>query len=209
MENSSCKVYQFRIRLIGVSPMVWRRIHVKDSTSISELHYILQALMEWDDIHLNQFKIRGKSYGVFHNGGINFDDDPDKVPLNSFNFRINEKFIYEYNFTDDWEIEIRLEKMLPEQTEASYPKCTAGSRIAPPEEIGGAWAYMAAKDNFPSWQAEKKFVKYLLKWRNGKITFEGVKAKLETLKYYFDGNLFKAANATQNMQKYLLERMAG
>lgn len=66
--------------------------------------------MGWDDEHLNQFIIRGKSYGVYHNGGISFSDNARQVHLSNFQFRLNEKFTYEYNFFDHWEHEIRFEK---------------------------------------------------------------------------------------------------
>jgi hypothetical protein len=59
--------------------------------------------MGWEDYHLNQFKIRQSLYGVYHIGGMNFLDDPREVYLKDFDFRINEKFIYEYNFPVPWE----------------------------------------------------------------------------------------------------------
>ena len=143
METSACgKVYQFRVRLLGVSPMIWRRVKLKDTTTIRELHYIMQSLMDWSDDHLNQFKIRSKSYGVYHGCGIIFDDSPDNVQLKDFNFMKTEKFIYEYDFTDNWRIELRLEEILREDPENQHPLCTGGSRIAPPEDCGGTWSFM-------------------------------------------------------------------
>lgn len=77
--------------------MIWRRLLVKSNSTISDLHYSIQIAMGWDDEHLNQFIIRGKSYGVYHDGGISFSDNSKQVHLNDFQFRPQEKFTYEYN----------------------------------------------------------------------------------------------------------------
>jgi hypothetical protein len=69
----------------------------------------LQIAMGWDDEHLNQFRIHGKSYGIAKIGGISFSDDPDSVRLKDLGLRINERFYYEYDFTDGWQHEVRLE----------------------------------------------------------------------------------------------------
>ena len=110
---SPVEIYQLRIVLKDVSPLIWRRILVTNSTSITDLHNIFQIILEWSDDHLNQFTIHGKIYGVYHDGGVSFSDDPSSVYLKDFQFRPNEKFKYEYNFTDGWEYEIRFEKTLP------------------------------------------------------------------------------------------------
>jgi Plasmid pRiA4b ORF-3-like protein len=69
-------VYQLKVALIGISPMIWRRLQVSGDSTLADLHYILQIAMGWSDDHLNQFTIHGKQYGVYHSGGISFRDDP-------------------------------------------------------------------------------------------------------------------------------------
>ncbi len=41
------KVYQLRVSLRGISPMVWRRLLATSDTSIAHLHAILQVAMGW------------------------------------------------------------------------------------------------------------------------------------------------------------------
>jgi hypothetical protein len=53
-------IYQLKIVLTGISPMIWRRLLVRSSTTIAELHYIIQIAMGWEDEHLNRFHIYGK-----------------------------------------------------------------------------------------------------------------------------------------------------
>ena len=68
--------------------------------------------MNWTDSNLHQFIIYGKSYGVAHDGGMTFSDDPSQIFLSDFKFCLNERFTYQYNFFVHWELEIRLEKKL-------------------------------------------------------------------------------------------------
>lgn len=60
------EIYQLRIWIKGISPMIWRRLLVKSDSTTADLHHTIQITMGGDDDHLNQFIIRGKSYGVYH-----------------------------------------------------------------------------------------------------------------------------------------------
>jgi Plasmid pRiA4b ORF-3-like protein len=103
------EVYQLRIRLCAISPLIWRRILVRSDTSIAFLHHIIQLAFGWIDSHLHRFVIHGKSYGIAYIGGITFTDDPRQVRLADFPFRPNERFAYAYDFCDLWRHEIRVE----------------------------------------------------------------------------------------------------
>ncbi|MEM6846158.1 MAG: plasmid pRiA4b ORF-3 family protein [Bacteroidota bacterium] len=133
--------YQFKIHLKGVSPMIWRRFQVRADMTIAELHYVVQLVMGWQDTHLNCFKIYGKDYGVFHSGGLPFDEDPMSIRLRDLRLRVNTKFTYEYDFSEDWQHVIRLEKILPVGTAMECPVCIAGKRACLPEDIGGPDRY--------------------------------------------------------------------
>ena len=148
-EAHPVSVYQFKVMLRGVSPMIWRRILLRSDQTIADLHYAIQIAMGWSDSHLHRFRVHGKDYGVAHEGGIWFDDNPERVYLSDFRFRLRERFLYEYDFYDLWEHEIRLEKILPWNGRLC-PVCTGGRRLAPPEDCGGAGAYMEQGD--PRWQ---------------------------------------------------------
>jgi hypothetical protein len=69
-------VYQFKVVLRGVSPMIWRRLLLRSEHTIADLHYAIQIAMGWSDAHLNRFHIHGKDYGVAHEGGLTFSDNP-------------------------------------------------------------------------------------------------------------------------------------
>jgi hypothetical protein len=74
-------VYQFKVVLRGISPMIWRSLLLRSDHSIADLHYTIQIAMGWSDSHLHRFRIHGKDYGVAHEGGLTFSDDPDGVRL--------------------------------------------------------------------------------------------------------------------------------
>jgi hypothetical protein len=91
-------VYQFKVVLRGISPMIWRRLLLRSDQSIADLHYTIQIAMGWSDSHLHRSHIHGKDYGVAHEGGLTFSDDPERVRLIQFDFRLRERFLYEYDF---------------------------------------------------------------------------------------------------------------
>ena len=141
-ELKPAPIYQLKVWLQGISPMVWRRLLVRSDSTIADLHYTIQIAMGWSDVHLNRFHIHGQDFGVYHDGGICFSDNPEKVPLSAFGFRTRERFFYEYDFDDEWLHEVRIEKHLPLDPKKTYPVCIDGKHAAPPEDFGGAQAYM-------------------------------------------------------------------
>jgi hypothetical protein len=92
-----------------MNPPIWRRLHVPSDSSIATLHQLFQIAFDWSDFHLHRFVIRGKEYGVSRMGCTTFTTDARKVLLSQFGFRINERFLYEYDFGDLWQHQIRFE----------------------------------------------------------------------------------------------------
>src|SRR2546428_9995431 len=56
-------VYQLRIVLREISPLIWRRLLVCSDTTLAHLHTILQIVFTWSGEHLHTFHIHGKDYG--------------------------------------------------------------------------------------------------------------------------------------------------
>jgi hypothetical protein len=131
-EQAAVQIYLFHVLLLTISPAIWRRFFIRSDSTIADLYYILQIVMGWDDEHLHQFSIHGRHFGVEHIGGIDFTTDPKKIYLRDFNFRPRERFLYEYDFNDYWQLQIRLEQMLPFNPAKTYPFCIAGARKTPP-----------------------------------------------------------------------------
>jgi hypothetical protein len=140
--------YQLHVSLIGISPMIWRRLVVSGDSTIEDLHYILPIAMGWSDDHLNRFTIHGKNYGVSHPGGIWFSDDPSDVRLGDFQLREREKFLYEYDFNDRWRYQIRVEAIAHSDHPLAAPVCLAGKRATPPEDCGRPEVFLAKRQHY-------------------------------------------------------------
>ncbi|MDQ2904420.1 MAG: plasmid pRiA4b ORF-3 family protein [Chloroflexota bacterium] len=164
--NTAVEVYQLRVWIRRISPQIWRRLLVRSDSTIAELHEILQVAFSWSDEHLHQFLIRGKPYGIGRIGGILFDDNPRQVRLRDFHFRLKETWLYEYDLTDWWQHEIRLEQVLPFDPAKRYPLCIAGQRRGPLEDCGGAFAFMELQDEHPQWKIMPQFAQLLLDHRD-------------------------------------------
>ena len=54
------QVFQFKIELLEISPLIWRRIQVPGDYNFWDLHVAIQDSMGWLDYHLHHFEIRGK-----------------------------------------------------------------------------------------------------------------------------------------------------
>jgi len=135
-EGAMPSVYQLRIVLRGISPLIWRRLLMRAEDSIADLHAALLIAFGWDGTHLHRFVIHGREYG---------DDsvlDPREVRLCDLGLRVGERFRYEYDLTDDWLHDIRLEAIHEAHPGRRYPVLTGGQRSAPPENCGGARAFL-------------------------------------------------------------------
>jgi Plasmid pRiA4b ORF-3-like protein len=146
--SSEPSVYQLRVVLRAVSPLIWRRVLVRSDTTIADLHMTLQTTLGWTDEHLNRFVIHGREYGVGHDGGIGFRDNPRHLRLADLGLRVGERFLYEYDFTDGWQHDVRLEQILPLEPGRRYPACIGGRRAIPPEDCGGPWAFLELRQRF-------------------------------------------------------------
>lgn len=148
--SGSDEIIQLKIRLLGISPMIWRRVLVPVSIGVRELHGIIQVAMGWEGIHLYEFDIRAVRYGSLEL----FAANPD-LPLSGFAFRQNEAFSYVYDMGDHWAHEIRIETFADVDTKKKYPSCTGGSGACPPEDCGGVEGYLHRReeaDGYDAWQ---------------------------------------------------------
>jgi Plasmid pRiA4b ORF-3-like protein len=141
-------VYQLRVVLRGVSPLIWRRLLVCSDSTTADLHATLQIALDWSDEHLNRFVIHGREYGVSHLGGLGFRDDPHQVRLADLGLRVRERFLYEYDFTDGWQHDVRIEQIVPLVPGRHYPACIGGRRRVPPEDCGGPWAFLELRQRY-------------------------------------------------------------
>lgn len=146
------RVYQFKITLKRIRPPIWRRIQVPETYTFWDLHVAIQDAMGWWDDHLHEFEITDP----ITKEEISIERFNRKKPLlpwekralSEYSCKIADYFseqnptaTYTYDFGDNWEHTIKLEKILPRKEGVDYPICVAGRRACPPEDCGGAWGY--------------------------------------------------------------------
>jgi hypothetical protein len=138
--DASEEIIQLKVRLLGISPMIWRRVVVPTTITLRELHGVLQVAMGWEGIHLFLFYVYTVRYGSFELHAAT----PD-VSLQEFGLRKNARFSYIYDMGDHWEHEIRVEAINP-PAKQHYPTCIGGSGACPPEDCGGVDGYLERRD---------------------------------------------------------------
>lgn len=121
------RFYFIKIAIRGVSPMIWRRLRIPGTASLAMLHNCIQIINGWDDSYLNQFRIFGKDYGVYHDGGISFNDNARTIYINDFEFDVDDKFTYEYNFFEHIIHDIRIENIKNLPITKNIIICMSGS----------------------------------------------------------------------------------
>jgi len=131
-------VLTLKVTLRGSSPPIWRRLEVPADITLDRLHAVLLTAFDWDGGHLHVFEAGGESYGAYdpelgHRGerGVGL---ARLAPVGA-------SLRYTYDFGDDWEHVIAVEKRMPAQEDAAYPRCTGGRRAAPPDDCGGVRGY--------------------------------------------------------------------
>ena len=146
--DAAC-IVQVKAWLLGISPMVWRRLLVPDTCILRELHGVIQVAMGWEGIHLYQFCLRARRYGSWEVSA----SSPD-VTLAALKLRKGARLTYEYDLNIPWRHEVRIEEnRLDAVPGKPYPNCVAGDGACPPEDCGGPRGYLAGLDAASSWDA--------------------------------------------------------
>jgi len=132
-------IYQIKVGLRGATPPIWRRLEVPADISLARLHSVIQIAFAWDDSHLHVFET---PYGSFGSAGTDLGYRAEtSATLEQVAPAVNSTLRYTYDFGDDWDHDIRVEKVLDRDETARYPRCTGGRRAAPPDDCGGVWGY--------------------------------------------------------------------
>jgi hypothetical protein len=138
-------IMQVKVWLVGISPMIWRRVLVPTPFTLRELHGAIQVVMGWEGLHLYQFRLRAARYGSWELAA----SSPD-VTLAALRFRKGARFLYEYDLNIPWRHEVRIEDRLEPEAGKTYPVCAGGGGACPPEDCGGPADFMTRRDDMLS-----------------------------------------------------------
>lgn len=161
--------YTLRIDLVNSKPPIWRRIGVDSQITLGMLHEVIQAAFGWTDSHLHAFQIGSDEFGdPDHDstGDLEFIDER-KVRLDQL-VGPGDKFTYCYDFGDDWEHRIKVEKSEPMETAPlSHAWLITGKRACPPEDVGGIWGYEEFLDTISNPKTAE--AQEMLEWAGGEF----------------------------------------
>ena len=136
-------IYQLKITLKVLRPLIWRRFQVQGDYTLDRLHRVIQRVMGWTDSHLHEYIVRGRHYGT----PSDESEGPPVVSERSARLcdvapREKARFVYVYDFGDDWQHDLLVEKIVAPQAGQRYPVCLAGQHACPPEDCGGYPGYI-------------------------------------------------------------------
>lgn len=136
-------IARLRIILNDVDPQPMRHIEVPLKIRLDRLHEVIQAAMGWTDTHLYEFRVGDAGWGApdpdgFYDGPM----DAKKMTLEMMIDQTGTRTIqYVYDFGDDWDHSIRIERVNDAAPGMTYPRLLKASGACPPEDVGGAWGY--------------------------------------------------------------------
>ena len=112
---------------------------------LRRLHDVIQAVFDWRDYHLHQFEVGDRLYGApeYDDGdltGKRLHSDRN-VRLGALLDRGVERFVYRYDFGDDWVHVVTVDGVRDPDAGVEYPVLVDGARRAPPEDCGGPFAF--------------------------------------------------------------------
>jgi len=126
------KYFDLKITLNGTEPAVWRQIHVPCDAVLGELHALIQMAMGWENSHLFEFVIGGKSFA------LDPDESDDFLDIEIYGLLKGVKaFEYRYDFGDGWRHSIEVLGLKDLDDLVAYPICVGGMNACPPEDCGG------------------------------------------------------------------------
>lgn len=159
-------IYQIRVALQEIQPSICRRIQVWEDITLAQLHTILQIVMDWEDYHLHEFTIGRRLYSVPDPDDDMYERkviDERQVRLCEVVPRVGTQFLYLYDFGDSWHHDLLLEAVIMADVTLQYPRCVAGERRTPPEDVGGTPGYEDYLDALADPDHEKH--ENMLRWR--------------------------------------------
>lgn len=157
------RAFTLHLSVLGTTPLVWRRLVVRESMWLSRLHDSIQVLFDWFDYQTHAFNLDDLRFGnPLKRDALTIEDDRD-VTLADLDLEHRERFTYGYHFGEGWQVQARVEKTDTVQKGATYPLCTAGERAGPPEDCGGLEAFhdMLACIKEPHTELGREWIEWL------------------------------------------------
>ena len=139
-------IVRIDVHIQDIEPPIARTLELPMDLNLAQLHEVLQATFGWTDSHLHQFNIGGLIYSApeFDEDGLSEQRIFEASDVHLTDFVIPHTcpltILYDYDFGDCW-VHVLEMTVRPQQDGVTYPRCIAGSRSGPPEDVGGTSGY--------------------------------------------------------------------
>lgn len=122
---------------------------MQEDITFKEMHQVIQAAFGWLEYYAYRFDfgdsvicILGERFTteeLYGRGMELLDSETTGIEMFFYEY---EKGLYEYDFGDMLQHDIKIEKVLiDKEEETDLPTCTGGARGGPPEDVGGTGGY--------------------------------------------------------------------
>lgn len=144
--------FVMRVDLKGAKPPIWRRFSLPVDASFFDLHVAIQDTFGWQNRHLHAFEllVNGRSQASFSYG---LDHHPHIENYCEFRSRLCDIHTdgfdvihYTYDFGDDWEHKVKIEKQVLGDENRPRAIFLKGRGACPPEDCGGIGIYQGVRD---------------------------------------------------------------
>lgn len=126
------EIISIKITLNNTHPAIWRKVLIPSSVTFFDLHHIIQISMGWKNSHLFEFRVGDYKIGYIDPQEA-FEDvaDANEVTLDLL-LKVGLALTYLYDFGDDWEHIVEVEKFQGKEEGKIYPLCIEGQLACPP-----------------------------------------------------------------------------
>ena len=156
MPTDTTPVLRIHCQLHGTQPPIWRSLLIPADLHLDGFHNVLQAAMGWYSGCLWQFSVGDRRYRAAERkprSRLLAGPQPTAsthMMVQGILSQVGDSALYEYGYSDDWGVDLRLDAIEDRDPQIAYPHCLAGELAAPPDGSGGlsrfAWFTKALAD---------------------------------------------------------------
>ena len=129
--------YQLKITIRGSRPPIWRRVIVPEHIAFCDLDDIIEKIFGWTHSHLYEFYI--KDWNMRFTGAPLMEEEDNAEECIDSWIKEGAEIIYTYDFGDNWEHLIKVEKFV--EYENRYPVVLKSKGPNMIEDCGGMWGF--------------------------------------------------------------------
>jgi hypothetical protein len=142
--ESNIGTHVFKVRLVGWrggDASIWRRLAVPPNTSLDELAGAILHAFKFDDDHLYDFRYRDQRgrHRVYNRPYGDEGPFTSEIAVGETDLALKDHMLFTFDYGDNWEFELRLEKLEAGPCKLRRPKVIESSGKAPEQYPQAEW----------------------------------------------------------------------